>query len=149
MGRIAATRWMFLVAALLPATLVAATAGVPPPVADWLHEAEEVRSSQPARLAALLVKLEAATASASPGQREQVAYLRAYSDAYSGRYANALAGARNRVAPSQSPVVRVRARALIVTTQGLSRHFTEGLRALEVLHESLDAVQADAIRRTA
>src|SRR5690606_24120466 len=73
----------------------------------------------------------------------------AYSDAYSGRYANALAEARNLVETSQSPDMRVRARALIVTIHGLSRHFTEGLRELEVLHESLDAVQDDAIRRTA
>lgn len=142
MGTVAAMRWMLLVAAMLPASVPAA-----PPVADWLREAEEVRSAQPARLAELLVELDAASASATPAQREQVAYLHAYADAYSGRYASALREARNLVETSQDPDMRIRARALIVTIHGLTRHFAEGLRELEALHDGLENAQDSEVRR--
>ncbi|HET8818547.1 MAG TPA: GGDEF domain-containing protein [Xanthomonadaceae bacterium] len=144
MRRIAAKRWCLLVAVLLPVALHAA-----PPVAEWLAEAEAVRSAQPARLAALLVDLDAAAGSATPAQREQIAYLHAYSDAYAGRYASALADARNIVETTQSPDMRKRARALIVTIHGLSRHFAEGLRELEALHAGLEQIEDQDVRRIA
>ena len=140
----AATRWCLLVALLLPAVSQAA-----PPIADWLAEAEAVRSSKPARLAELLVDLDAAVASATPAQREQVSYLHAYGDAYAGRYASALAEARNLVATSRDPGMQMRARALIVTVHGLSRHFAEGLRELEALHAGLAETSDVEIRRLA
>ena len=144
MGRIVATRWLLLVAILVPMASWAA-----PPVAAWLEEADAVRSARPARLAELLVDLDAAAASATPAQREHIAYLHAYADAYSGRYANALAEARNLVETSGDPDLRVRARALIVTIHGLTRHFAEGLRELEALHDGLVQVRDDAARRQA
>ena len=144
MGTVAAMRWLLLVAVVLPVSLPAA-----PPVADWLREADEVRSARPARLAELLVELDAAAASATPAQREHIAYLHAYSDAYSGRYASALAEARNLVETSQDPDMRMRARALIVTIHGLTRHFAEGLRELEALHEGLEASEDQEVRRLA
>ena len=142
MGTVAAMRWMLLVAVLLPASVRGA-----PPVADWLREAEEVRSAEPARLAELLVELDAASAFATPAQREQVAYLHAYADAYSGRYASALGVARNLVETSQDPDMRIRARALIVTIHGLTRHFAEGLRELEMLHDGLENARDSEVRR--
>ena len=121
-------RWCLLVAVLLPVLSQAA-----PPVADWLAEAEVVRSAKPARLAELLVDLDGAVAAATPAQRERISYLHAYADAYAGRYASALAEARNLVETSRDQDMQMRARALIVTIHGLSRHFAEGLRELEAL----------------
>ena len=145
MGRHAATRWLFVVAALLPAVSAASTAQVD----EWLREAEAVRSARPARLAELLVDLDGAQASATPTQREHLAYLHAYADTYAGRYASGLAEARHLVETSNDPDVRARARSLIVSIHGLSRHFTEGLRELDALHDSLGEVRDDGVRRQA
>ncbi len=142
MGPVAANRWLLLVALLWPVGLLAA-----PPVADWLHEAEQVRSSRPERLAELLIELDAAAASATPSQRERIAYLHAYADVYAGRYASALAQARNLIGTSQDADMRVRARALVVIIHGLTRHFAEGLRELETLHGEVDQVEDVDVRR--
>ena len=144
MCKVAATCCGFLAALLLSAQLQAA-----PSVAQWLREAEEVRSSNPARLAELLIELDAAAAKATPAQREQAAYLHAYADAYSGRYASALSEARALVETSPDPDRRMRARALIVVVHGLSRRFTEGLRELEALHAGLGDVRDEEVRHQA
>lgn len=144
MPSIVATRCMLFLVLLLPAASIAT-----PPVGDWLREAEAVRSSDPSRLSELLVDLDAAAAAATPAQRERIAYLHAYSDAYSGRYAMALDAARHLVETSRDPSLRVHARALIVTIHGLSRHFTEGLRELEALHDALAQVSDEEARRQA
>lgn len=145
MGRVAATRWLFLVATLLPVAPAAASTEVD----ELLREAEAVRSARPARLVELLVDLDRAAAEATPAQREQLAYLHAYADVYAGRYANALAEARNLVETSSDPDLQLRARALIVTMHGLSRQFTDGLRELEPLHKGLASVREDSTRRQA
>lgn len=144
MARVLATRWCLLLALLLPAAAHAA-----PPIGEWLREAEAVRSSDPARLADLLIDLDAAAAAATAAQREQISYLHAYAQAYSGRYASALDQARHLVETSRDPALRVRARSLIVVIHGLSRHFTEGLRELEALHEDLGRTSDEEVRRHA
>lgn len=142
MPMVGATRWFLLLAVWLPVSLPAA-----PPIAEWLREAEEVRSARPARLAELLVELDAAAGSATPAQRERVAYLHAYADAYAGRYASALAKARNMMETSRDPDMRARARALVVIIHSLTRHFAEGLRELETLHAEMDKVEDMDVRR--
>ena len=132
-----------------PAWLPIGAAHAAPPIAAWLREADEVRSSHPARLAELLVELDAAASHATPAQRDHLAYLHAYADAYSGRYASALTEARHLAETAADPDLRMRARALIVVIHGLTRHFAEGLRELEALHDGLPAIRDDAIRRQA
>ena len=145
MERTAAARWLFVLAALFPALPAAASAQV----AELLREAEAVRSARPARLAELLVDLDRAAAQATPAQREHVAYLHAYADAFSGRYVNAFAEARHLIETSRDPDMRMRARALVVAMHALTGQFTEGLRELEPLHEGLPEVRADPIRQQA
>jgi len=122
-----------------------AVAAVPPGAAAavdvLLQEAERVRSSDPARLAALLAELDGARHAATRGQRDHIAYLRAYREAFSGRYAGALEEARALVDDGADPSLRLRARALIVTIHGLSRQFTDGLRELESLHAEIPGAQ--------
>lgn len=145
MARTGIARWLFVLAALFPAVPALASAQVD----ELLREAEAVRSARPARLAELLVDLDRAAAEATPEQREHVAYLHAYAHAYSGRYAPAFAQAKELIATSRDPDMRMRARALVVAMHALTRQFTEGLRELEFLHEGLPQVRAEPIRQQA
>ena len=140
----AALCWMLLGCAMLPWP-----AGASVHVDVLLHEAEQVKSAKPARFSELLHELDAAADQATPGQREHLGYLHAYADAFGGRYTDALAAARRLATDAGDEALRVRARALIVVIHGLSRHFAEGLRELELLHEALPSVEDVDVRRQA
>jgi diguanylate cyclase (GGDEF)-like protein len=103
-------------------------------VEDLLDRAEQSRSVDPDAFNGLLKQLDEASAEATAGQAERLAYLHAYADIYAGRYDQAIGKAQRILAASPSIGMQVRAQALVVNGYALSRRFAEGLRALDRLY---------------
>lgn len=129
----------FMVAAWL--CMASPAAADSPAFEAMLRQAERVRSADPGQFETLLGQLNASVGVASPSQREQLQYLKAYRLAFTGRYDLAIAAARQLFEESQDVGVKFRAGSLIVNGYAITREFTEGLRYLEqtlLLIEQID-----------
>jgi diguanylate cyclase (GGDEF)-like protein len=98
---------------------------------EALAEAERVRSSDPARLEALLGQLNRDIAQATPLQREMVEYLKIYRLAYTGRFDLAIEAAKPLFERTQDIGIKYRVGSLIVNAYAATRDFPAGLRYLD------------------
>jgi diguanylate cyclase (GGDEF)-like protein len=121
---------LWAVLCLAPAPGFAAAAGSPAFEA-MLRQAEQVRSSDAEQFSSLLGQLNASVAAASPRQREQLGYLKAYELAYTGRFDLGIEAAKKLFEEATDVRIRFRAGSLIVNGYAATREFTEGLRYLE------------------
>ncbi|HEU0152238.1 MAG TPA: GGDEF domain-containing protein [Arenimonas sp.] len=119
------------------ATHPAATAA--PAFGQRLAEAEALRSADPARFDQLLGELTGRVQEATPAQREQLAYLKAYRLGYTGRFDLAIAAATDLFEQSRDPAVRLRAGGLVVSSRAATREFVEGLVFLDRILPLVDA----------
>ncbi|MFY2763195.1 diguanylate cyclase [Arenimonas sp. MALMAid1274] len=119
------------VAAWLCLAASAGAAAPSPAFEAMLRQAEQVRSADPQQFQALLGQLNSSVAAASPRQREQLRYLKAYHLAYTGRTDLAIKAAKALFDESQDAEVKFRAGSLIVNSYAITREFGEGLRYLD------------------
>ena len=139
-------RW--LATALIAATLciasprpACASAGGSPAFEAMLAQAELVRSSDPAQFERLLGQLNASISVANASQREQLAYLKAYQLAYSGRFDLGIEAAKKVFDTTQNPALKLRVGSLVVNGYAATREFAEGLRYLDQTLALVDQVQ--------
>ena len=123
-------------ALLLSCWLAAALSAAPPAAAApsvdaLLAQAEAVRSSRPREFKALLDQLDASVGKATPRQREQLAYLRAFAAALEGRHEVAIDSAVALSRRTSDVAMKYRAATLAVNSYAITRQFAEGLRLLE------------------
>jgi diguanylate cyclase len=121
----------FLVAASLCVALPAAAAPGSPAFEAMLKQAEAVRSADPAQFQSLLGQMNSSLGVASPAQRQQLQYLKAYHLAYTGRFDLGIESAKKLFTEATDVNVRFRAGSLIVNGYAATRDFTQGLRYLE------------------
>jgi diguanylate cyclase (GGDEF)-like protein len=126
--------------------LAAGTASASAEVAALLLEAESVRSTDPARFGELLGQLNAEVGDATPAQREQIAYLKAYELAYRGRFDLAIQAADRLFRSSSDVKMRFRAGALMANSYAATRDFIEGLRYLDETLAMIDEIQDRELR---
>lgn len=112
-----------------------------------LWQAEVVRSSDPGKFQQLLQELDASKSLATPTQREQLAYLKAYGEAYVGNYHVAIAATRRLLETSSSIDMQFRAGASLVNSYAVTRQFTEGLRQLEQTLSLIDQIHEPELRQ--
>jgi len=115
------------------------------PTSTLLQRAEVVRSSDPVQFQRLLRELDARE-DLSSTQREQREYLRAYAEAYAGRYQRAAAMAQRLAAKSDDPKIKFRASALMVNSYAATRQYTPGLRMLDQVLLMLDRIEDPELR---
>ncbi len=145
MHALPASLLLMAVLCLAPAPAGAAAEGSPA-FAAMLEQAEQVRSSDPRQFSSLLGQLNASVAVASPRQREQLQYLKAYELAYTGRFDLGIQAARELFDQASDVRIRFRAGSLIVTAHAATREFTEGLRYLEQTLALADQVDDAELR---
>ncbi|QSX78769.1 sensor domain-containing diguanylate cyclase [Agrilutibacter solisilvae] len=112
-----------------------------------LDRADAVRSSDPASFQKRLAQLNALIAQASPAQRDRLAYLNAYSQAYAGHFDVAIAQAQRLIETTEDVSLQYRAGALIVNSHAAMRQFVEGLRQLEQMLPLADKVGDPDLRQ--
>ena len=135
--------WLFAASlCLLPLCSSASTS-----VEALLRQAEAVRSSDSEKFQRLLRELDAGRDQATPKQREQLAYLNAYADAYAGRYEASIQAARRILEHTTDVAMRFRAGASLVNSYAVTRQFTEGLRQLEQTLALIDQIHEPELRQ--
>lgn len=102
-------------------------------VQGLLQQADEIRSSNPARFQQLLAELLPLQKEASVEQSEKITYLQAYSDVYAGRCDAASLKAEQLIQHASDPDIKARSSALIVNCAALTRQFLNGLREIDRL----------------
>ncbi len=112
-------------------------------------EADAQRSSSPEKFKTLLARLNAARELATADQKERIAYLNAYAQAYAGRYDVAIAELKLLAETSTNPATQVRAGSLMVNSYAATRQFTEGLRQLDRNLSIVDKVLDKDLRQHA
>lgn len=111
--------------------LAAPEAGGSPAFDAMLEQAELVRSSDPAQFESLLGQLNASVDVASAAQLEQLAYLKAYRLAYTGRFDLGIRAAKAVFETTQDVNLKLRVGSLVVNSYAATREFAEGLRYLD------------------
>lgn len=104
-----------------------------PDIQGLLQQADEIRSSNPARFQQLLAQLVPLQKRASVEQSEKITYLLAYSDVYAGRCDAASLKAEQLIQHALDPDIKARSSALIVDCAALTRQFLNGLREIDRL----------------
>lgn len=144
---------MRLLVFLLVAMLVLASpgraqseAGGSPAFEAMLRQADAVRSSDPAQFERLLGQLNASTDIASPAQREQLSYLKAYHLAYSGRFDLGIEAGKALFESTSDPTLKFRVGSLLVNSYAATREFADGLRYLERTLAMVDQVKDREVR---
>jgi len=112
-----------------------------------LAKAEVVRSSDPPKFKLLLAQLNKDLDSASLAQRQQVAYLNAYAEAYAGNYDVSGRMAAKLIDATSDVDLKFRAGILIVNSYALNGKFNEGLRQLDRTLALIDRVQSNELRQ--
>jgi diguanylate cyclase (GGDEF)-like protein len=124
----------------------AAPAGAAEDYQSLLDSADELRSSEPGRFQSLLGELNARVQEATPAQRQQLRYLKAYELGYTGRFDLAAEAAIELMNEVDDPRLRLRAGALIVNSYAIARNFPEGLRYLDQTLLLIDRVPDTELR---
>lgn len=137
---------LMAVLCLSPATAPAAAGAGSPAFEAMLQQAEQVRSSDAAQFSSLLGQLTASVAAASPRQREQLEYLKAYELAYTGRFDLGIEAAKKLFDEATDVRIRFRAGSLIVNGYAATREFTDGLRYLEQTLALADQIEEPELR---
>ncbi len=119
----------------------------PGSIAELLQQAETARSSDPPRLQQLLLQLDALKGQATLGQREQMEYLEAYAQAFSGQYELSIQRARTLFEDSEDIEMRFRAGLLIANLQAITRQFADGMRQLELTMPMMEHVEDPGLRQ--
>lgn len=136
---------------LLAALLLAAPARTPgqDDFAARLAQADALRSADPERSAALLAGLEAEAAAATPLQRQQIEYLRAYRLAVFGNRPEEAAERAMALFDRADDVdLKFRAGALAASSLAIVRDFDESLRILNRVLSIRHAVRDRTVRHT-
>ncbi|MBW8367186.1 MAG: GGDEF domain-containing protein [Arenimonas sp.] len=131
---------LLLAATLCVAYPVAAAPGSPAFEA-MLVQADQIRSTDPEQLQSLLGQMNASIDAASPDQKQQLQYLKAYHLAYTGRFDLAIEAAKSIFSDSTDVSLKFRAGALIVNSYAATRQFPEGLRYLDQTLALADGIQ--------
>ena len=122
---------LFAVACAAMLGIVAQASLAAEPYGRLLTRAEQVRSADPRGFAAVLTELEARQGEATDHEARRLRYLKAYQQAYSGRYDLAIESAAALFEATEDVDLQVRAGALIVNSRAATREFTEGLIFLD------------------
>ncbi len=136
---------LFLAASLCMALPSAAAPGSPAFEA-MLKQAELVRSADPAQFQSLLGQMNSSIDAASPTQRQQLQYLKAYHLAYTGRFDLGIEAAKKLFSEATDVNVKFRAGSLIVNGFAATRDFTQGLRYLDQTLALVDQVADPELR---
>lgn len=112
-----------------------------------MKQAESARSSDPAIFTQLLTQLNANATLATPQQKEHLAYLNAYSQAFEGHFEESVRQAKQLIARSSDVDTKFRAGALIVNSYAGNGQFNEGLHQLEQTLSLINRVRDTALRQ--
>jgi diguanylate cyclase len=112
-----------------------------------LAKAESVRSSDPPKFKLLLEQLNHDLDSATPAQRQQVAYLNAYAEAYAGNFDKSGKLAAKLIAETSDIDLKFRAGMLIINSYALNGNFNEGLRQMDRTFALIDRVKDNELRQ--
>lgn len=123
-----------------------ANAGGSPAFDAMLAQAELVRSSDPAQFDRLLGQLTASSGAASKAQLEQLAYLKAYRLAYTGRFDLGIKAAKDIFETTQDVNLKFRVGALVVNSYAATREFADGMRYLDQTLALVDQVDDPDVR---
>jgi tetratricopeptide (TPR) repeat protein len=126
--------------------LAAPRSAASPAFEAMLRQAEDVRSADPAQFESLLGQLNASVEAATPSQRQQLQYLKAYHLAYTGRFDLGITAAKALFDEATDVNVKFRAGSLIVNGYAATREFTEGLRYLDQTLALADRIQDAELR---
>lgn len=137
-----------LASLLLAAALcMASPPGAASPAFDaMLRQAELVRSSDHKQFESLLGQLNASVGAASPAQLEQLAYLKAYHLAYTGRFDLGIEAARRIFDETADKELKFRAGSLMVNGYAATREFSDGLRVLDETLALIDDIDDRDLR---
>ncbi len=105
------------------------------PIDTMLHEADEVRTTDPERFNRLLDQLDRAAVKATPTQRQQLSLLHAYQLILTGNYQNSIDELRDLLAEAPEVELQYRATALLANNYAATREFSEGFAALNQMLE--------------
>ncbi len=123
-----------------------ANAGGSPAFDAMLAQAELVRSSDPVQFDRLLGQLTASASVASKSQLEQLAYLKAYHLAYTGRFDLGINAAKTIFETTEDVNLKFRVGALVVNSYAATREFADGMRYLDQTLALEDQVKDPDIR---
>lgn len=139
-------RSLLLLLVAMAFCLAAPRSAASPAFEAMLRQAEDVRSADPAQFESLLGQLNASVGAATPSQRQQLQYLKAYHLAYTGRFDLGIAAAKALFVEATDVNVKFRAGSLIVNGYAATREFTEGLRYLDQTLALVDRIQDAELR---
>lgn len=111
-----------------------------------LQRAETARSADPAAFRVLLGELKAELPRATPLQKQQIAYLVAYSLSFEGDFDGSIKQAQQLIDTTTDTDLKFRAGALIVNNYALNGRYNEGLRQLERTIALVDKVKDPTLR---
>ncbi|WDE13853.1 GGDEF domain-containing protein [Thalassomonas haliotis] len=114
-----------------------------------LQAADKLRSSEPAKFADLLNKLQENADTYTPEQRDYLEYLIAYSFTFQGNPNEGLSKFKRLVNSSANKLLKFRANLSIINILGNSQNWNEGLSYLSMLLEALPAVEDEKVYQLA
>lgn len=132
---------------MLCAAVVSSMAAATAPSAEQLAALQALRLSDPNAFVAEIRTLGNRPTPTDPAARDELALLSAQALALESRFAEALDRADALARDARSEEVRLRAAALAVNLQALSRDFLDGQRRLEALLDIVDPQPDSAVRR--
>ncbi len=120
-----------------------------PSFGERLQRADVLRSSDQQEFSRLIASLELDAAAASREQRQHLALLKAYRLTFSGDTPASIERLEALLAEEPSPVLRVRAGALLANNYAIAGKFIEGASMLEKTLEQVDQVKDKEARHQA
>lgn len=108
--------------------------------AEWLSEADRIKSSDYTRFASLLNQIEAEAGSLSPKQRQLLAFLRAWQRNYSGEFDRAIIEFKSVIDHADDELLRTRAGAAMINAMAIARRYGEAYSYLDLLIERMPQI---------
>ncbi len=112
-----------------------------------LEQADAARSSDPKEFQKLLVQLNAQTDQTTLQQREHLAYLNAYAQAFEGHFDESVKQAKRLIDTSSDINLQFRAGVLIVNSYAVDGRFNEGLHQLGQTLSLIDRMKDPELRQ--
>ena len=110
-------------------------------VDELLHQADGVKSSDPARFTVLLQQLDAGPGGLTQAQQQYLGYLKGWQSAYAGDYARAVPLLQTIIDKSEDVTLRFRAIATVANVQVVATQYDEAFSQLSSLLALLPQVK--------
>lgn len=132
--------------ALLLGPMLCATAMESGSAVELLQRADNIKTSDHAEFSRILDSLDQQTHALTAPQREYIAYLRGWQDAYVGNYDSALTRLKSFIDSSNDATLRFRARATMVNVLSIAKRYDDAFAELNRLLDGLEHVRDPSAR---